>query len=245
MSDAACCQSQYADRHDLGAVQRNQAMRRTHELHRSHAVSQLIAHHFGDGQFCDRFVQCGLQSNRQRNARDGLVEENVFGVALGFSLELAGRGAFLLQTLGERRRGLAIRAVGDFGRHELFRFGPVGALGQYVRDERCQPARRGKDADYFRISGCQLRFGEARCNAVAERCAEPLERFGRQFFREEFDQQIGAHAASRWSRTVLSAARSMSSACSVPGLHMGKPARTRESRYACDTLRARLRIRPI
>lgn len=52
-------------------------------------------------------------------------------------------------------------------------------------------------------------------------------------------------AASRFSRSAFSAATSMPRRCSSPGAHIGKFWRRRESKYDCDTLRARLRMRPI
>ena len=145
VGDAARFQAENGNVDDLAAVQRDQAMRRAHELHRGRAVGELVAHHFGDGQLGYRFLQRELQAGGERDARNRLLEEGIFGIAFDPALELIRRGAFLFQAFGERRARLAVGAERDFGRHQFLRLGPVRSLWPHVLDEYGQPARRGED----------------------------------------------------------------------------------------------------
>ena len=67
-------------------------MRRTHKTHtgpaRERAVSlELVAHHFGDRQFCNRFIQRFLQALGQRDAANRIFKKERFGFAVHCPLE--------------------------------------------------------------------------------------------------------------------------------------------------------------
>ena len=53
VSDAAGVEAERLHRDHVAAVKRDEAMRRPHELHRGHAVGELVAHHLRDRQARD------------------------------------------------------------------------------------------------------------------------------------------------------------------------------------------------
>ena len=94
----------------------------------------------------------------------------------------------LLQEL--QRRGRIARSIQPHGDgHELLSHGLVSRLQPDVGDVRSQPTWRriGRD-DRFRC-GQTLRH-ELLCQLMGERIAEFLERLGRQFFHEQFDEKV-------------------------------------------------------
>ncbi len=173
-------------------MQRDEPMGRAHELHRGPAVVELVAHHLGDGQFGDRLVQCALQTVREwRTGRDG-VDEQGLGLAITVATQLlhglwvqTQRGEFLDQ----RRRGLARGVQAHRGRHEFLRHGPVGRARQDAGDMHRQPARAGIGRDH-RIGRGQALFLQAAGQGVGERRSQRGQGLGRQFFDQEFDEQI-------------------------------------------------------
>src|SRR3990172_3671647 len=72
--------------------------RGAHELYRGCAVGELVAHYSWDGQLGDRFLQRCLQAGGERDTRNRLVEESVFGVTLDPALELVRRAVFFFQA---------------------------------------------------------------------------------------------------------------------------------------------------
>ena len=81
-------QAQGGDRHHIGAMQRHQAVRRTHEVHAvparvGAALFQLVGHHLGNGQPGQCRVQRLLQALGQRGAGHGAVQEQGLGLAVG------------------------------------------------------------------------------------------------------------------------------------------------------------------
>ncbi len=57
---AARLEAERGHRDDLGAMQRHQAMHRTHEVHARPAVAELVAHQLRDRQSCDRVLERAL-----------------------------------------------------------------------------------------------------------------------------------------------------------------------------------------
>ena len=74
------------------AMQCQQAMRRAHKTHtgpaRERAVPlELVAHHFGDRQFCNRLIQRFLQALGQCYAANRIFKKERFGFAVHRPLE--------------------------------------------------------------------------------------------------------------------------------------------------------------
>jgi len=143
---AAGGQPQHRHRHDIGAVQRHQPVRRADEVHAAPAICELVAHHLRDRQRGERGLQRGLQALGQRRAGHDAVEEQRLGLAVHGALERghgsgvrAERGQFFQQ----RRRRLARRIERHGHRHQLLLHRLVGRLRGDVRDMRGQAARRG------------------------------------------------------------------------------------------------------
>jgi hypothetical protein len=65
---AAGHESEYRDRHDIGAMQRDQLVRGTDEIHAAPAVGELVAHHLGYRQRRQRGFERRLQAFGQRRA---------------------------------------------------------------------------------------------------------------------------------------------------------------------------------
>ena len=128
-----------------GAVQRDQAVRRTHELHGG-AVGTLIAHHFRNRQLGDRFFQRGLQARLQCAAGRGVGVEEAFSLAVLRAFQVghgqlgeAQRGQFL----GQRRRAVAGRVQRHRHRQHFFADRLVRRDSAHLGDRDGQAARRG------------------------------------------------------------------------------------------------------
>ena len=140
-----------------------------------------------------------------------------------------GRHAFFFQPLAQRHAGFAVGTEGDFRRHQFLGFAAVFAARRHAVDFDGEPARCRVDftrcIDGHQSAGCQP-GGDALC----KRIGELFECFRRQFFGQQFDQQVGAHAVAFSCAAAFSAATSMPSRSSCPGAHIGKSCRRRESK---------------
>ena len=83
---AAGGQAQRGHGHHVGAVQRDQAVGRTHELDGGHAVGQLVAHYLGNGQAVDGGGDAFLQARGQRGG-GGAAGDQVVLLAVGFAFQ--------------------------------------------------------------------------------------------------------------------------------------------------------------
>ena len=201
----ASVQAQRGDRHHAAAMQRHQPVRRAHKAHAAPAGhvaagGQLVAHHFGDGQLGQCFVQRLLQAFGQRGTACGAVVEQGVGLAIGRALQ-RGHGAGRVAHVGadgskffqQRGCGIAGSVQAHRHRHELVRLRPVGRLRRHRRDVRGQPARRSV--------GGQLRAGsrqtlglQLRQQHAAKGVAQFLQHLGRQFFDKQFNKKVlGGH----------------------------------------------------
>ena len=192
-------QAQHRQRHDLITVQRDQAVHRAHEMHAAPAVSQLIGHHLRDRQLRHRRFERVLQAIGQGGARRDAVVEQCLVLAVARAAQLAHRGLVgpqRGQALQQCRRGLAVGVEADAHRHQLGRHRLVGGTSQHVFDMHTEATRRS-EIRYrcIRVSQplpCQA-FGQCRGKSLTQL----LQRLGRQFFDEEFDEQVfRAHAAA-------------------------------------------------
>mmetsp|Transcript_5838 Transcript_5838/g.22820 ORF Transcript_5838/g.22820 Transcript_5838/m.22820 type:complete len:424 (+) Transcript_5838:342-1613(+) len=144
---AAGGQAQGPDRHDLRAMQRDEAVRRTHKLHVGPAIGELVGHDLGDGQLGQRFVQRLLQALGERGAGLHAVPEQRLGLAVRQALELRhdlGSGADRGELLQQCGCGLAVRSQRHGDGHQLLLHGPVGRLVRDPGDMHAQAARRGE-----------------------------------------------------------------------------------------------------
>ena len=229
--DASGLDAEHGNWHDVAAMQGDQRVCRAHERHGRRAVFELIAHDLRDGQFGERLLEGQLQSLSQWHAGDGLRQVDVFGIAFRPALGLVGRGAFLLETLLQGGGGLSGGIEGHLRGHQFPGFGPARRFTGDGRHQHREPARRSEGARHDRSgneSACS-QFLEQRTGKTGAECREC---FRRQLFREQFDQQIRAHAASpaRSAKAACNAGRSMPSRVRASCLHIGKPAWMRESR---------------
>jgi hypothetical protein len=144
LRDAVGAQAQRGDGHDIVAVQRDEAMRGTHELDVAPAVGELVAHHLGDRQLGERLVDRLLQAFGQRGAGDHLVDEQALGLAVRLALQ-AGHGvgaeAQRGQLLQQRGRRVAVLVERDGRGHQLLQQRAIGGLGGDALDVHPEPAR--------------------------------------------------------------------------------------------------------
>jgi hypothetical protein len=205
---AACrtarLQAQHADRHHIAAMQRHQAMRRAHEPDVAPAIGQLVGHDLGDRQLGQGLVECLLQAFGQGGARHQAVEKQGLGLAIGCALELrhdrrvrAQRGKLFQQ--GGRR--LAIGSQGHGHRHQLLLHGAIGGPGNDTANLHGQTARRG-EGRHRRIGSGQALRVQAGGQIPGKGLAELLQRLGRQFFDEQFNEQ-GVCSHGRSGRLLL------------------------------------------
>ena len=226
---AAGGQPQRRHRHDLGAVQRHQRVRRAHELHAVPAwqftAFELVAHEFGNRQPRDRLVQRLLQPLRQGGTGHTTVEKQGLGLAVHAPRQpghRAGVGAERSQLLEQRRGGLAVGAESDAGRHELLRHRPVGRRRQHRAHVRGQAPRRRVNG-HCRMFGGQTLGPQAFAERVRKGFAELLQRLGRQLLDQQFDQQ----AAGSTHHAAFFSLFSRSSCATHSRGAIGKPRRAR------------------
>jgi hypothetical protein len=166
-----------------------------------------------------------LQAFGERHAGRHAIVEKHFGLAVARTPQFRHRldaqpqrGQALLQ----RGRGRAQGVQADAHRHQLVGNGPVGGARHHPGQMHGKPARRGKGRHdgVFRRKPLGLQGvsqGDGEC------LAELLQRLGRQFLDEEFDQQIlRLHAAPFAIFSNTSPAQSRGA--------IGKPKRARLSR---------------
>ncbi|CFL86638.1 Uncharacterised protein [Bordetella pertussis] len=241
---AAGLQAQRRDRHDVGAEQGHQPVRRAHELDGGLAVGQLVAHHLGNGQAVDGGVQPLLQPDGQLRAGGRAARHQVFLLAIGLAFQRGRIQAFQAlggQLLGQRGGGLAVGVQADLHRHQFLGVGLLGGLGQHGRQAHRQPARRGERLDRAAV-GQQMVARQGGAHAFGERLAQLLQGLGRQFFGKQFNQQgadIGGHVRlpprrpcgrQAWGSPVVRGSRS-------------RPARRRATGCGCGRCRRRARSR--
>ena len=235
----------------FAAVQGDEALHRTHELHVG-AVGPLVGHDLRNRQLGERFIERRLQAVGERRARRRVAQEERFGLAVLGAFEFAQgkvgkaeRGEFL----GERRGGLAVLVERDRNRQHLLAHLSFRRDLAHVLDEHGEAARR---REFFeaRLAVDQIACGETLHDAFRKRGPEARERFRRQFFGEQFDEQgglVGLRHCSFVSRQTWSRLRStfdggaqagMAASCSSvvrpaagwTGLpSIGKPSASRDS----------------
>jgi hypothetical protein len=189
---AAGVQAQQAHRHDVGAVQRHQAMGRAHEVDAGPAVGKLVLHELGDRQLGEHVVQGLLQAFGQGRALGDAVEEQRVGLAVGLAPELRHDGGIEAERgelLQQHRRGLALGVQADADGHQLLRLRPVVGLGTHRTQVQRQPPRRGKRRRHRCFAGQALRL-QAVGQQLCESIAEFLQRLRRQLLDEQLDQQV-------------------------------------------------------
>jgi hypothetical protein len=225
---ASGAQSQRGDRHDIGAMQRDQAMRRAHEVHAGPAVGELVLHDLRDGQLRERLGDRLLQALGQRRAGHDAVEEQRFGLAVEAARQARHCrriGAEAGEALQQCRGRLAARVEADTHRHELLRDRLVLGLRAHTTDVRGQTPRRGERGGGRVFPGQPLRaqaLGQRRGKCVTKL----LQRFRRQLFDEQFDEQVlRGHAQAAF----FSAIWALTSSAQALGA-IGKPRRARLSR---------------
>ena len=170
-------------RHDVGAVQRQQSMRRPRELDRR-AIRALVAHQFGNRQLFDRIGERFVESACQRLSLGQAPQVNVVGFAIGGDVDairsiggIQGSGCemrapeashFFPECFGNSG-GVTRRSCG----HQLGDHLGVRGDRTYVRDRHREPARRRvRRGHALRIEKASL--AQSRFDARSERFPEPL-----------------------------------------------------------------------
>jgi hypothetical protein len=196
---AARAQAQRLDRHHLLAVQRDQAVRRAHELNRRHPVGQLVAHRFADRKAPQRPIQRRLQPRGQRHACPHARVHQRFLLAVGFTLQPGRlrRDAQRVELLGECRCCATLRVQPDRNRHQLLakRHGRAAVLDR--RQQHPQAPRRAEDVALAQVVRDQLRPDQLVGDLAGERLAQRLQRLRRQLLGVQLHQQRRVHAPSR------------------------------------------------
>ena len=247
---AAGLQAERAHRHHLGAVQRDQAVRRAHEVDAGPAVGELVAHHLGDRQPGDGVVERLLQAGGERPRRGRRCRASSASAlpsgrraqprhGRGVGAERGELAAAARWSARPRRRGRPTTGISfcDTGRSS--------ARARTPRQVRAEPARRGEGGERRAGVGQALRaqaVGQQRGEGVAQR----LQRLRRQLLDEQLDEQVvvhgrGRHQAAFWSVSrrpaaggspgspaFLAICASVSSAQARGAI--GKPSRARLSR---------------
>lgn len=107
-----------------------------------------------------------------------------------------GIGAECGQLLQQCRRGVAAGIETHRDRHQLLHNWFVRRYGKHRGDVGGQAARRGKGGDLGR-SSCQPFFLQCGKEGMGKGFAEFFQRLGRQFFNEEFNEEILSHGIFR------------------------------------------------
>lgn len=188
---AAGTQAERGDVDHRVAVQRDQAVRGAHEADGGDAVGRLIAHDLGNGQLAQRVFQRRLQGGRQRRALGDAAVDELFVLAVRLARESGDVDA--LQALGrelllQRGRGLAVGVQPHAHGHEFFREFAVGSLRQHGRQVHGQPSRRGIGGGGAAV-GQQAPALQAGGDAFGEGLSQAVERLGREFLGEQFQQE--------------------------------------------------------
>jgi len=230
-------ETQRLDGHHGAAMQCHQAVRGAHKVHAGPAGQlaigfELVAHHLGDGELGNGFVQRLLQASRQRGAGHHAVVEQGFGLAVLRALErghggcgVGHIGAQRLQLFEQCGGGVAVLVQADGHGHELLLHSLVGGLVGHGGHMRSQAAGRGKWRDHR--SGRRQALGlELVAQHGGKGIAQLLQRLGGQFFNKQFNEEVlGRHVL------VLSLVHAaFLTICSTHSRGaMGKPRRSRLS----------------
>ncbi|MNX84839.1 hypothetical protein D3C86_1166540 [compost metagenome] len=198
LRDIAGRQAEHGHRHDLGAEQRDQAVRGAHEVHRG-AVRALVAHQLRNRQLAERLVQRGLEAVGQRGPTGGVAVEQRLGLAVGGAFQRLPVDLGHADGLGQRGQFLAERGGGGavgVQRHgdgqDLLALLAVGGAAAHAGHQCGQAARRG-ERGHAGAGLEQVARAQAVSQALREGIAQAGERLGRQLFGEQFDQQRIGH----------------------------------------------------
>ena len=232
-------QAQRLHRHHACAMQGHQAVGRAHKTHAGPAGHvavrlQLVAHHFGNGQFGNGLQQGFLQAFGQRGTGHGTVVKQRFGFAIQHFFQPSHSGYIRAQSrqfFKQRRRGVARSVQTHCHGHQLLRHRLVSGLCGHIRHVRRQTARRGKSGQHRCRRRQPLRL-ELRQQDAGKRLSELFQRLGRQLFHKQFDQQVfRRHRRIAFFAHIAHAAFLIIGAiCSTHSRGaMGKPRRSRDS----------------
>ena len=196
LGGAAGLDVEHAARHDVGAVEHRELVRRAHEG----GVTVAPAHHLGNRQGLEGVLDDAGEHVGKLRAGHGAGVEQGFGLAVHAALE-AGHGrqrnALAFELLGESRGRLTVGAERDGNRHDLLGHILGRGFGQHVGHAYRQAARGGKPAE-ITLGSRQAAGAQAGNNGIRKSHAELRQGLGGQLFGEQFNEQgrAGHHAAS-------------------------------------------------
>ena len=230
-------EAERANRDDVFAVQRDEAVRRPDEAHARPAVFELVLHDLRDRQLREGAIERALQPFGERCAGSDGVEEERLALAVEPALQARhdGRvGAERGELLEQRRRRRAGRRQADARRHQLVRDRAIGGALRHRIDQHGETARRRvrRDVD----ARLEQRFRtQAGGEAVGERRCQLRQCLRRQLLDEQLDQQRprrhGRHQAGCFASAPGRLAASCAATSSAHAFGaIGKPSRARLSR---------------
>ena len=223
---APCLQAEQLHRHQLAAVERNEPVRGAHKVDIGPTVGQLVAHHLRDRQGLEHVLQGGLQALGQAGARLHRVGEQGFRLSIQSALQRRIGGQTTgRQLLQQSRGGLTARVQAHGHRHELDANSALRRLGAHTLKVQAKAAGRGECGQ--RAISNELLALERGMDQGRKAFAQLSQRLGRQFFNEQFNQQVlGLHAAFLLFFASIWATTSSAHAFGA----IGKPKRARLSR---------------
>ena len=137
--------------HDFATVQREQSMRRAHELLVVVVLAGAgVAHHLRDRQLGDGFVERGLQRARERPPVGDVRVEERFGFAVMLAQQSSSdrvRKLPRLELAEEGRGRLAFGVERDADRQQFLLERLVWRHRSHAGDRDCQPSRRRERRD--------------------------------------------------------------------------------------------------
>ena len=197
-------QAQRMHGHHLGAVERHQAMGRTHKTNAAPARKrtsglQLVSHDLRNRQLGDRVGQGALQAFGERCTFGHAVQEQGFDLAVHGPAQARQHrrvGTNGQQLLLQGGRGGPRGVETDAHGHQFLRLRLVCGTGRDIAHMYRQAPRRSKGG-MAGLAGDEAVFQQAPRQCAAERVAQGFERFGRQFLDQQFHQQVvGCHCCS-------------------------------------------------
>jgi hypothetical protein len=221
---------------DPVAVQDHQALRRSRERYRRPAVGELVGHEPGDRQCGQRRFDQRADHGLETRARgdNPALERRL--LALAHAFERFDRHPLALGPFAQRHRGLPLGIEADGERRAADQLLAIGRDLGHVIDSYRQPPRGGelRGGALGCRPGDQPMVAQAPDHGRGERLRQAPEGVRRQLLGQQFDQQRWIHRLA-----VSGVASGTSGAC------IGKPSRSRDSKYAWATARASVRTRPI
>jgi hypothetical protein len=136
-------ESERANRNDVVAVHRDQAMGGANEADAGPAVGELVLHHLRDRQLGNRFVNDALQSFGEEDASKLPIKKEDLCLAIFPSLKTRDDRRICTkraQALEKRRRWLFVGCEAHIHRHQLHVFSAFCALLHNVFDDNRKPA---------------------------------------------------------------------------------------------------------